>query len=324
MREKFEEMKPEYSQKYLQIKSGINRGRVGNVVFNTDQAPFFSVAPELSDLGENLSVAQDFTQQYPKIFFDKACLVDGAVLIQDINARSCLNSAKKPKELARQAQELNKFSKITLQVVNGLELTQSLLKFFSNPKNRISLEDALIVFPGNGAQVVSDYMRTLLPQFNPRNAVYLPTERTMIKPGNFNLNIDCSTLPKNTVSRTAVIIDDVVASGQTGQRVAFLLKSRFGIKKVLMATWLFAYPSSPENKEASSGIEGVDQTFTSIVLKGNYMTRPPINSLSCFFRDEQKYQNMKESYLLKYVKNPTEFLMTLERMKKLARKGEKV
>lgn len=316
MKEKFEEMKPEYSQKYLQIKSGINRGRVGNVVFSADQAPSFSVAPEFSDLGESPSVAQDFTRRYPKIGFDKACLVDGVVLIQDIDVESCLDSAEKSKELDRQTRGLNRFSEITLQIVSGLELTQSLLKFFSNPKNRIPLDDALIIFPGNGARVASDYMRTLFPQFNPENAVYLPTERKMIRPGSFSLNIDCSTLPKTAPFRTAVIIDDVVASGQTGQRVAFLLKIRLGIKKVILATWLFVYPSSPENKEAPSGIEDVDQTFASIVLKGNYMSRPPINSLSCFFRDENKYEEMKRRYMERYITGPERFQDILDQMRK--------
>ncbi|MBI3069938.1 MAG: phosphoribosyltransferase, partial [Candidatus Levybacteria bacterium] len=125
----------------------------------------------------------------------------------------------------------------------------------------------------------------------------------------------CSTLPRTTASRTAVIIDDVVASGQTSQRVAFLLKTRLGIKKVIMATWLFAYPSSPENKKVPSGIEGVDQTFASIVLKGNYLLRPPINSLSCFIRNEGKYEQVKNDFIQRYITDQQLFQDILDQIK---------
>lgn len=298
-------MEPEYSQKYLQI----SRGRT--VVFDTEEVPFFTVSSDLSDLSENPSVAKDFNQRYPRIVFDRACVVDGVVLIQDLDPAN-----QNTDTIDEKARNLNDLSKITLQVVNGRKLSEDLLRLLSEEK--IPLDQTLIIFPGNGARVVSDYLQNIAPELNFKNAIYLSTERKMTKPGSFRLSVDYSSLPQGTKAKTAVIIDDVVASGQTVQKIIGDLRFRIpDIRNYIVAAWVFLDPSNPENKDSASGILGVSKTFTSLILKGNYVARPPINSLSCLIRSEQRYEEMKNVYVTKYIRSADKFQKALEEIKRL-------
>lgn len=276
-------MEKEYSWKYLQI----NRPR--KIIFDADEVPFLKPKAEYSDLGENISVSEKFKTRWPAITFDKTCLVDGAVLIQDITSDNTFTQS---------AKRLNETSRITLQVVDGLSLTKDMATLIE--RSKILNDNPFIVYPGNGAQSVKNFITSFDKRFN-NNAVDLPTNRTMIRKGAFKLDVDYSSCPPNIDAKTVLIIDDVVATGQTAQSIAAEIKKRFPSIRCILATWLFAMPTRIENKNSTSGIEGVDQTFASIVLKGNLTSRVPINSLSCFMLSENKYEEMKTSFLKKYI-----------------------
>src|SRR3972149_10478048 len=109
-------MEKEYSWKYLQI----NRGK--KIIFDSSEAPFLRPSPELSDLGENAYVAEKFKSSWPNIAFNRACLVDGAILIQDMISDM---------ESTHFAKRLNEISTITLQVVDGFDLTKDLTALIS-------------------------------------------------------------------------------------------------------------------------------------------------------------------------------------------------
>lgn len=289
-------MEKEYSWKYLQI----NRGK--KIIFDATQMPFLKPSSGLSDLGENISIAERFKNNWPAITFSKACLVDGAVLIQDIIPNT---------ELTQATKRLNEISNITLQVVDGMSLTKDIATLIE--KSGVLDANPLIIYPGNGAQSVRDFITSFDKGFN-NNAIGLPTERTMIRNGEFRLGVDYSSLPQRIDTGTVLIIDDVVASGQTAQTIALEIKTRFPEVRCVLATWLFLMPTKPENKNSVSGISGVDQTITSIALKGNNTARPPINSLSCFKRSENKYEAMKANFFNKYISNPKVFEDFIDRL----------
>ena len=282
-------MEREYSWKYLQI----NRGK--KIVFDSGEVPFLRPSPELSDLGENAYVAEKFKSSWPAVIFKRACLVDGAVLIQDITTDTTLTQATK---------RLNEISSITIQVIDGMSLTKDMVTLIE--KSGIFNINPLIIYPGNGAQSVKDFLASIDKRFI-INTVDLPTQRTMIRNGGFQLDVDYSSLPQDIDTETALIIDDVVASGQTSQAVCKEIKTRFPNIKCILATWLFLTPTKSENKISVSGVAGIDNIIASTVLKGNLTSRPPINSLSCFIRCEGKYEEMKANFFKKYITNSEAF-----------------
>lgn len=282
--------------KYLQIN------RPKKIIFHADEVPFLKPAPEYSDLGENISVAERFKNSWPAIAFSKVCLVDGAVLIQDVTPDATLTQATK---------RLNEISSITLQVVDGLSLTKDMVTLIE--KSGVLNTNPLIIYPGNGAQSVKNFIASFDKRLTV-NTVSLPTQRTMIKNGKFDLVVDYSPLPQNINTDTVLIVDDVVASGQTAQTIASEIKTRFMGVRCILTTWLFIIPTKLENKKSSSGVMGIDQALASIVLKGNLTSRPSINSLSCFMRNENQYEEMKENFIKKYIADQESFKKFIRNM----------
>lgn len=302
MQEKFRE----YSQKYLQV----NRGKV--VVFDAKELPFFTVAPQFSELGENFPVGKEFGEKYPDISFAKSCLADGAILIQDIGSQiTGQDSTKQRKILNQKVEKLNIASNITLQVVDGFDLTQNLLETLL--RENVLQDDTLIVIPGNGAKVVSDYINQQSSILVPERTIFLKTKRIKQKDG-FNVSVDFSPLSDRQV-KNILIIDDVVSTGQTASTIAKGIKERFPQSRCLLAAWLFVSPSVRENQKTGSGVSEIDKTYTSIILKGNYVGKPPINSLSCFIRSGTKYDEVKENFMQKYIRNPEEFIDIINSLK---------
>jgi len=307
-------MEREYSTKYLQL----NRDK--RIVFDARELPFFRVKPDLSDLGQNSRVEQELTERYPKLLFNLACVVDGAVLINDLLAFTPLFDFSTGNTIFNMARELNTTSAITLQVVDGALANDFLLSTLATPAFKMGPKP-LIVFPGEGARIVSEYMRRQEPGiydlFDMENAVYLNCKRTMRRKGVFDIAVDPSALPENFRGGNVLIIDDVIASGQTIQAVAGKVREKYGKINIAAATWFFVEPSIKQNKESPSGIEGIDLTIASFALRGNYMRRPPINSLSCFIREGENpnYSEVKAGFIEKYIEDKNKFQRILVEMK---------
>lgn len=276
-------MEREYSQKYLQI----NRGK--GVVYDAEETPFTYVKPECSDLGQNPGLRSKLIQNFPRLSFSGAYTIDGALIIQDINFEGITTD---------RARQLNDSStRITLQVVDASSVSRN-LGILINQKPEIT-NDAILVFPGEGAKDM--YRFVSVPEANER--VFIPTQRTLINPGTFNLQVDYSPLPERINSRWVLILDDVVATGQTAITVARELKRRYTNIKVAVGTWIMVEPRT----ESPSGISGVDEVFATYVVRGNYVKQPPINSLSCFIRNYGKYDAVKNNFIKKYISDPDTF-----------------
>lgn len=305
-------MEKEYSQKYLQL----NRDK--SIVFEARELPFFRVPPDLSDLGRSSTMEQELQQRYPNLIFRLGCIVDGAVLISDLLAFTQTFDFETGDTLFNLARELNITSNITLQVVDGALANDFLLGTLCKPALRTA--KPLFVFPGEGAMIVNEYVRRQEPAvydlYDIDNAVYLPCERRMLRKGKFDIEVDYSPLPKNLNTRTVVIIDDVIATGQTIQTITEEIRKRYGEVNIVALSWFFLEPTVKENRESPSGIKGVNLTITNFALRGNYLARPPINSLSCFLREDvERYETVKQSFIERYIEDKEKFKRILEEMK---------
>lgn len=307
-------MEREYSQKYLQL----NRNK--RIVFDAKELPWFHPRPDLTDLRISSSFRQKLEERYPCLQFQKPCIVDGAVLIQDLLAFPPYNfDFETGNTLYLMARELNRISDITIQVVDGALPNDFLLKALCTPA--LFGSNPMIIFPGEGAKVVSEYMRRQDPgvyaRYEMDKAIYLPCQRTMIAQGKFEINVNATSFPTSLENKNIIlIIDDVIASGQTVRTiVSQLRKSYEKLPPIVAISWFFIEPTNKENKNSPSGIQGVDMTITSFALKGNYVSRPPVNSLSCFVRSSEKYDQVKTSFMEKYINDQEKFLRFIEEMK---------
>lgn len=286
-------MGKEYSQKYWQLN------RDTKIVYDyIDQRPPFKVAPELSDLYQNSKVAEAFLVNYPGIILGQACLVDGLVIIQDLNSQGL----KDNDELNNKIRLFNEISRGTIQLVDAAEQTEALIKLIKG----LNLKNPFFVFPGNGAITVSDYIKNSKEKLDISNSIYVPTERVLIKPGKFDLLIDTKSIPKQ-LPRNIVIIDDVVASGQTTGTIAFRLRLNNNKANIISASWIYEYGAYLDE-------DTVTQTVTSLAVKGNYVKRPPINSLSCLTSPRAKYDAMKITYAQKYFEDPQAFSSIIQNL----------
>lgn len=288
-------------------------------VLNSSEFPRSLVSPEFTDLGENPLVAKEFGQKYPKLTFAKVCLVDGNVLIQDVEPRPPLSQ-----EIKRLCQELNENTWSTVQTVNGMELTCELLEILSCYSFLFS-KKPLVIYPGEAGKIVKEYIELALDEEpNPdlaflKKGVLLPTQRRMVKPGKFKIELDLANLPPEIKNDSVLVIDDVVATGATAKTIAEKVGERMPKRQFFLASWLFLRPSEKENQKSPSGVAGYERSFCALALKGNYVQRPPINSLSCFIRDDEKGQMVKASYFEKYVWDKEGFNQKLEAIKRIRR-----
>ncbi len=286
-------MEKEYSKKYWQLN------RDTKIVYDElDQRPPFKVASELSDLYQSGKVAKDISALCPNMIFDQAFVVDGSVIIQDLNPQGLNNN----EALNEQVRSLNEISRATIQLVDAAEQTETLIKLIKG----LNLKNPLFVFPGNGATTVSEYIKNAKEKLDISNSIYVPTERILTKPGKFDLLIDTKSIPEE-LPKNIVIIDDVVASGQTTNTIAFRLRLNNYKANIISASWTYVYGAYLDE-------DYVDQTVTSLAVKGNYVKRPPINSLSCLTSPRAKYDAMKISYAQKYFENPQAFLSIIQNL----------
>ncbi len=294
-------MEKEYSIKYLQI----NRERRKTVIFDSTDLPSYSVMPSLSDLAESDKVGQEFQNQYPDILFSRSCLADGAVIIQNILSQN-------NQQIIQEAKELNNTSNLTIQIVDAEKMTDDLLTLLSD--KALLNEETLLIFPGNGAEDVLKQLSFQYPAISSNNSEQLSTKRTLIRPGVFDLSVDYSPLPSGNFG-DVIIIDDVIASGQTASTIAYTLKEYFPFSRISLAAWMMLPPTMKINKQSSSGVGYVDRTIVSTVLKGNYMGRPPVNSLSGLIDEGETSKEKLRAYKGKYISDEDEFTSILERIK---------
>lgn len=98
-----------------------------------------------------------------------------------------------------------------------------------------------------------------------------------------------------------LVIDDVVASGQTAEAVACALAKKLGpLPPLELACWLML-----DNRDSyyPAGLPYFRRAYSSLIVKGNNVAKPPVNSLSCLLDDSGRYDGIKRSYVQRYLQN---------------------
>lgn len=245
----------------------------------------FPVPPELSGLTYRSDLTKLFNvrkslEKGAAFTTGGVYLADGNVLIQD-----CL-PGRSEGDNNRLAQTICKLlnrsdSATTFQLLSASDLNYELIYYLASLILGRQTANVL-VFPGTGAKSVYNYLGGV--RFGQcYNCIFLENPR----------NVKPEELPDIDPQKRVVIIDDVVASGDTVNQVARALLRKYGIIRDLrVATWLL--------EDKAKIMNGINQVFASIVVKGNYCSRPPVNSLSCLLSAEGSYETVKTGYTRKY------------------------
>lgn len=234
----------------------------------------------------------EFKKSFPKINFGGFYVADGNIIIQDCTPETDISENERIDYLIKTWLNSEE-SLVTFQLVDALKATEKLLKLLARKRK----ENTLVLFPGNGALSVKKYLSTLGSEF--ANGVYIPVSRTMIDKGKFKVLVDLPDLPKNFSK--ILLIDDVVASGQTAATVVSTLSRRIGILPPIdLACWLILDSRDPYYP---AGLPYFRSVFTSLVIRGNNVSKPPINSLSCLIDQTGRYDIVKRKYVEKYFKD---------------------
>jgi len=164
-------------------------------------------------------------------------------------------------------------------------------------------DDALFVFPGNGSNWPKKFSKVC--QQNSGVSVYAKRFWT---PGSDPVATAGLIMPEifmNLQVKTIVVIDDVISSGKTMNKLWQNNAWRFPCAKWIGTAWLAQVPQM----RASSGVKGYDQVFASLVLEGPSQRKVPINSLSTLIEQPAMAQN----YAQRHFAHPEDFtsLMSL-------------
>lgn len=249
----------------------------------------------------------EFKQKFPEINFGGFYLADGNIIIQDCTPETDILENERTNFLIKTWLNSEE-SLVTFQVVDAFKATERLLKLLARKRKK----NSLVLFPGNGALSVKKYLSALGSEF--ANGVYVPVSRTMVDKGKFKVYVDLPDLPRDFSE--ILLIDDVVASGQTSTTVASALARKIGILPPIdLACWLTLDNRDPYY---SAGLPYFRSVFTSSVIKGNNVSKPSINSLSCLLDQTGRYDRVKQEYTRRYLPNGEKIL---DNIKNLVTKG---
>ncbi|MBM3209695.1 hypothetical protein FJZ40_05425 [Candidatus Shapirobacteria bacterium] len=281
----------------------------GIKVFEPEKWPF-PVSPVFSDLTERPDLAVEFTKKFPKISFAKFAIADGNILIQDCTPG--LNREESDKVNASIKSKLNtEGSVVTFQVVDGLTATGDMVKALP-PKRQ---DGTLILFPGNGALAVKEYLQVVKPEL--AEGLVVPVQRTAMGKGKFKITVE---IPKELPEKVSniLVIDDVVASGQTAGAVTCALVKEFGVlPPIRLACWLML--AAGRDPYYPTGLPYFNSVSTAYIIKGNGVSRPPTNSLSCLLDQTGRYDRTKQEYINRYLPGASQ---VLDKIKGLIYKGD--
>lgn len=249
----------------------------------------------------------EFRRRFPKIKFGKFYVADGNVLIQDCSPGVNIQDNERINSLINE--QLNSEGSLaTFQIVDANEASKKLLQLLSRKRNK----NSLVLFPGNGALSVKKYLSALDSEY--ANGVYIPVSRTMIDKGKFEVYVKIPDLPKGFSE--ILLIDDVVASGQTSTAIVKELAKKTGtLPPIDLACWLTLDNRDPYY---SAGLPYFRSVFASLVVKGNNVSKPAINSLSCLLDQTGRYDRVKQEYTRRYLPNGEKII---EDIRNLVNKG---
>lgn len=176
---------------------------------------------------------------------------------------------------------------LLLDVREAAELLEVFLVKFIDQK------DVLFVFPGNGA----NYPKSLSEVCQRVTGVGVCAKRIWT-PGSEPFAVAGTIFPEvfmNLRTKTIVVVDDVISSGQTMYKLYRNNEWRFPMAKWIGATWF----SQVLQMKSSSGVNGYSSVFASFLVEGMKGKKVPINSLSTLREQSVIAQNYAARHYVK-------------------------
>ena len=226
-------------------------------------------------------------QKYPSFSYKRSLTTDGRIILLD-------------EPLAQEVQEELKL----LETVDSQELLfiedQQLASDSEEILQEILQQDckALLVFPGNG----SNYPRKLSRICQESNGASVCAKRFW-QPGSDPIVTAGAILPDIfliTNVKTVVVVDDVISSGLTMQKLHQNNAWRFTQAKWVGVSWIAQIPQM----RAKSGVNGYEQVATACVVGKSNGARVPVNSISTLRQNRE----IATSYAERHFRRPDVFL----------------
>lgn len=226
-------------------------------------------------------------QKYPSFHYKRSLFTDGRIILLD-------------EPLALQVQEELK----SLETSDGHELLfledSQLAAETEEILSEIIRQDCktLLVFPGNG----SNYPRKLSRICQESNGASVFAKRFW-QPGTDPIVTAGVILPDIFLVmnvETVVVVDDVISSGLTMQKVRENNAWRFTRTKWIGVSWIARIPQM----RAKSGVNGYEQVATACVVGKTNGTRVPVNSISTLRQNRE----IAASYAERNFQKPNIFL----------------
>ncbi len=199
-----------------------------------------------------------------------------------------------------------------LETYDARDLTISLSDKLETLLRVVNKKRTIVVFPGNGAQVIKD----LLPDglLDGVSTVEIPTERKVGSNGSVNgVELLGRTKLREAVAErkaeTIIILDDVIVTGSTLIAVKDAISGR-NIEFYAGALMMRSPLQRGGRCSAESGIEGYTSVIAPIVYQGISGT-PPVNSLSTLMGESDKSRTVRAKYISQYVEDPSTFMDTV-------------
>lgn len=226
-------------------------------------------------------------QKYPSFIYKRSLITDGRIILLD-------------EPLAQQVREELEL----LETSDGKELLfledSQLAADIEGILTEIIRQDCttLLVFPGNG----SNYPRKLSRICQEVGGASVFAKRFW-QPGTDPIVTAGAILPDIFLImnvETVVVVDDVISSGLTMQKVRENNAWRFTRAKWLGVSWVAQIPQM----RAGSGVNGYEQVATACVVGKTNGTRVPVNSISTLRQNRE----IATSYAERHFRKPDVFL----------------
>jgi len=226
-------------------------------------------------------------QKYPSFNYKRSLITDGRIILLD-------------EPLAQQVREELEL----LETSDGREML-----FLEDSQLAADTEEilaeiirqdctTLFVFPGNG----SNYPRKLSQICQESSSASVCAKR-LWQPGTDPIVMAGAILPDIfiiTNVETVVVVDDVISSGLTMQKVRENNAWKFTRAKWLGVSWVAQIPQM----RAKSGVNGYERVATACVVGKTNGARVPINSISTLRQDRE----IATSYAERHFRRPDVFL----------------
>lgn len=258
------------------------------------------------------ALREKIEKEYPALYANGVLVVDTQITrlaIDDVSyrANSPIQDAIETLALACRG---------WIEVYDAKMLTDVLSEKLDSLFRAIDKGRTVVIFPGNGAQVVRDLLPinilTDLSSVDVKTERRINTRTGAVEGVEIGGKTQVRELIAATRATTIIVLDDVIATGTT----LTALREAFPVRNI---EWfggsLLMLVQSRKKATSRSGVEGYNAIITPIAYQGTTGI-PALNSLSTLIGDSEKSKTVRSKYLLNYVEDRDTFIETSERIRR--------